>query len=408
MLSRFDSQDRCAVLTPPGVGAIAVIRAAGASAWPFVRDHIKRRTPLPAIPENNQLYYGTFVDRDETIDDVVIRSVAVQSGGAAVVDICCHGGRAVVARLMDVFWHGGFVDAQPDTLALIEFDCDPIESEILELIPRATTRRAVLTLLRQRELLPAALRRIIARTETDGLAAGVGELEQLLVQSRAARFLTQPAKIAIIGPVNAGKSSLVNALAGREAAIARDRPGATLDYVTTEATLNGIHVQLIDTPGAQQRVDGKSGDELAESAARSAAVQIAGADLRVVVVDVERLTSVDPTSWGAWANHGPNVLVVNKIDRVAGQADGACHARGFVPISVYTGAGLDRLSRRILDTLGLGESLQNKVMAPGRIAQSLTAAVAQSSSEKFIASLRSIVSRYTGQIGQENDPIGGI
>jgi len=411
--SRFDLQGRCAVLTPPGVGAIAVIRAAGAGAWPFVRDHIRRKSPLPVNPEVNQLYYGAFVDRDETVDDVIIRSVAVQSDGGVVVDIYCHGGRAVVARLMDMLRCGGFDKAPSDTLSLVEFDCDPIEREVLKLIPKATTRRAVLALLRQRELLPTALRQIIARTEDDGLSAGRTELRRLLEQSRTARFLTQPATIAIVGPVNAGKSSLVNALAGREAAITRDRPGATLDYVTTDATLEGIHVQLIDTPGAPAprhpgSVDAVPVDELAESAARSAAIKIADADLRVFVVDVERLTSLDLTNWGAWANQGLHVLVVNKIDRVAGMDGGMWFARRFVPISVYTGAGLDRLSRRVLDTLGLGASLERSALAAGRIGAMLAEAATDSSSEKFVASLRQIIGRDPGQIGRENHPIRGI
>lgn len=402
MSSRFDLQGRCAVLTPPGVGAIAVIRAAGAGAWPFVRDHIRRKSPLPANPEINQLYYGAFVDGDECVDDVIIRSVVVQSDGGVVVDIYCHGGRAVVARLLDMLRCGGFDKAPSDTLSLIEFDCDPIEREILELIPGATTRRAVLTLLRQRELLPAALRQIIARTETGGLDAGRTDLQQLLDRSRAARFLTQPATIAIVGPVNAGKSSLVNALAGREAAITRDRPGATLDYVTTDATLEGIHVQLIDTPGAPESASGGSVDvgtvdKLAESAARSAAIKIAGADLRVFVVDVERLTSLDLTNWGAWVNQGLHVLVVNKIDRVAGMDGGMWFARRFVPISVYTGAGLDRLSRRMLDILGLGASLESGALAAGRIGALLAEAATESSSEKFVASLRQVISGDRGK-----------
>lgn len=184
--------------------------------------------------------------------------------------ISAHGGLGVVAALRRLLGRAGASEGQPPDHA----EGRRCEAEAEALLPGARTDLACQVLLRQ---LQGAL-----REEVQALIASPdpGRLRRLLVTSQLGRRLTQPARIALWGAPNAGKSSLLNALLGRERVLVADLPGTTRDAVEVELSLNGVPVSLVDTAGQRESED-------ALEAAGVALAQAEGerADLCLVVVD---------------------------------------------------------------------------------------------------------------------------
>ena len=210
----------------------------------------------------------------------------------------------------------------------------------------------------------SALMRALAMTEAaldfpdeglpPDLAAEAGRIVDEISAAIAAHLddagrgerLREGVHIAILGPVNAGKSSLLNALARRDAAIVSDRPGTTRDVVEVALDLRGFPVVLADTAGLRETVD-----EIEAEGIRRSHRRAAEADLRLVIRDAGAPLSADPA-----LGPGPDAIrVVNKIDR----APDAPRAEDEIALSVRTGAGLDRL----LDVLA--EAVERRLTGDG-------------------------------------------
>mgnify|MGYP000312212514 CR=1 FL=1 len=156
----------------------------------------------------------------------------------------------------------------------------------------------------------------------------------------AGRVRVQGARVALVGPVNAGKSSLFNALLGRPRALVHDTPGTTRDVVEATVVLHGQEITLLDTAG--ERVT----DDPVEAAGLALAQQlVAEADLLVIVL---RDGPDDPVEADILARTSamPRLVVVNQIDRPERPA--VAHALGT---SATTGQGVDALGQAIADAL---------------------------------------------------------
>ncbi len=170
--------------------------------------------------------------------------------------------------------------------------------------------------------------------ELDALAAGCARLADGFRHGRA---VAQGITVALVGAVNAGKSSLLNALLGTERALVAPTPGTTRDYLEAAAVWDGIAVTLIDTAGTRGAADAVEarGIELGEA-------RVASADVVVVVNDGE-------AAWDDGARYVGRALVVrSKID-LGGDA------RGGVATSATTGQGLSELRSRVLALAGVAD-----------------------------------------------------
>jgi tRNA modification GTPase len=181
------------------------------------------------------------------------------------------------------------------------------------------------------EELPAAIAEEVAAT-TARLAA---EIAAHLADGHRGERLRDGVSVAIVGPPNVGKSSLLNALARREAAIVSALAGTTRDVVEVQLDIAGYPVVLADTAGLRA-----AGDAIEEEGIRRARARAAAADLRLVLVDARRaaadLAELDELI-------GANAMVVaNKIDLA--RCDPPAGALG---ISVATGAGMGHLLDRL-------------------------------------------------------------
>jgi tRNA modification GTPase len=154
--------------------------------------------------------------------------------------------------------------------------------------------------------------------------------------------LVDPPRVAIVGPANAGKSTLLNALAGREVAIAHDRPGTTRDAVAARIDFAGLVADVFDTPGAREGMDA-----IERAAAELAAHAIARADL-VIALTAPGLGWAGDAA--ARASGAAAIRVLNQCDR----DDAASCAEATdadLAVSAREGRNLDALVARVRDAL---------------------------------------------------------
>jgi tRNA modification GTPase len=197
------------------------------------------------------------------------------------------------------------------------------------------------------------------------IAAAIGSVErplaELAASFRRGQLLRNGAAIALIGPPNAGKSSLFNRLLERERAIVTPLPGTTRDTVEESLALGGIPLRLIDTAGLRGGADAVDAAEQ-QGIARSHEA-LADADLVLLIHDATLAVTAGELSLEATLEGRPHLVVYNKVDLVGDRhdvvsddpqlGDGAATIR----TSALTGEGMERLRDAILAQLGAAGSL---------------------------------------------------
>ncbi len=214
------------------------------------------------------------------------------------------------------------------------------------------------------------------------LEAADVQLAALLATSRQGRLLTEGLKIVIAGPPNAGKSTLLNRLAGHEAAIVTAIPGTTRDVLRERILIEGVPVQVLDTAGLRPT----PGDAIEAEGIRRAEEAMAHADRILFVID----SAADPGALAlqaAGARLPPGVpltLVFNKLDLCDQQRrgenrlqvpPGLKHPAGLasVAISARSGEGLDQLRAHLLDSAGAAQAGEGTLSARQRHIDALNA-----------------------------------
>jgi small GTP-binding protein len=307
-----------------GGSAIAVIRLNGALVVPFLGRFFSKSAVA------NRCVHGELRDGDIVIDDPIV----VMGADGLWADVSLHGGAWVVESALALAEREGFQiipgGAFPVPDAVLSDANSMFEREVLAYLPLARTDRAVRMLLDQ----PSAWGR--------GIEGGI-DARKVLEDQTLWRLLN-PARIAIVGEPNVGKSTLANQLFGREISITADLPGTTRDWVGEFAAIDGAAVLLIDTPGRRDTEDG-----IERAAIASSSEQIAGSDLILRILDA----TAQPASEDG---HSRELVVINKTDQPARWDFGSLEA---VEISAKTGEGIDKLRceiHRRLGITGLSES----------------------------------------------------
>jgi tRNA modification GTPase len=323
---RESKRNLIAVLTPAGVGAIAVVRLQGPEVLPFLQKCFSK------TPRVDQCVHGEVMDDGKIIDDPVV----VLSSDGKRADINLHGGAWVVRACIGLAERHGFsvVDARSAPLPDFVVDAkDELEAEILACLPLARTE--------------LALRVLLAQTAAWGrLMVTPFELDEAnrLSADRSLHWLLHPPRVAIVGIPNAGKSTLANQLFGQQRSITADLPGTTRDWVGEIANIDGLAVHLVDTPGIRA-----SDDSLEMEAIGRAADQVRSSDAVVLVMDATRLN--DPSQRDLSHRFADAIRVVNKVDAVSVPDFGEA-AIGTVATS---GQGIDQLRSAMLRRFGCEE-----------------------------------------------------
>jgi len=327
-----------AILTPLGQGGIAVLKVLGPRAIELVREVFRAKSARNLVPDPSCLYYGHIVEGGQILDEVLVRFVPAANGPEAV-EVNCHGGVVAVQEVLRLLVSRGVEAVGAE--ALIEAEASLLEAEARKALLKAPTRLGAEVLLWQ---LGGALADALRRLPWGEPKLVAAELTALLATARFGRALWQPSTVALVGPTNAGKSTLFNALAREERMIVSPEPGTTRDAVRAEVALEGIPVWLTDTAGEREPTSPVE-DEAIERSARAAAE----ADLAVVVLDGSAPEPVGLKRLGEALADRPSLVAMNKAD--LGVSDWAEALGGAVVISAATGQGLDELQGKMVAAL---------------------------------------------------------
>ena len=205
------------------------------------------------------------------------------------------------------------------------------------------------------------------------------QLEKVLVRTQQGALLREGIKVVIAGQPNAGKSSLLNALAGAELAIVTPIAGTTRDVVQQTIQIEGVPIHIIDTAGLRE---GEGIDEVEQIGIQRAWAQIAGADAILFLHDLTR--SHDPAylqadlkiqeSLAAQLPNGVTLLNVwNKFDLAPDAATTRTHnnTANDIDLSAKTGVGIDQLRAKLLQTAGWQPASEGLYLARARHVQAL-------------------------------------
>jgi tRNA modification GTPase len=348
-----------AISSPPGEGLRGIIRTSGPAAFACVAA-VFRPTPLPV--SRWAAYFGEVDGPEGTAASAHLLLMPAPRSYTRedVAEIHTFGALPLLAHIVARLIAAGARPAEPGEFTLrafLEGRIDLLQAEavvaLIEAHDEAAFRHAQRALAgdvgaavaRARETLLALRADIEAELNfpeeeavrfrrREEVCATIRAVRDSLYALRAGAAPRQGAlRIVLLGRANAGKSTLFNALIAREHALVHHLPGTTLDAVTADLTIAGVLCTLIDTAGT-----GHFEGMLASAAHEARENELAGADLAVGVVDLHVRDA-----HAALAELGArDVLVGAKSELVDAAALAAWEAR-LVPVSVVTGAGLERL-----------------------------------------------------------------
>jgi tRNA modification GTPase len=329
-----DTRVRVALLTPPGRGALAVVVVAGVGALDVVATLFHPRGGMPLADRPDEaIVFGRWADPERGEELVVVRRTPES------LEVHCHGGLAASEAVIKSLEAAGAV-RQPWPEWLAASGVSEIEVEAREALAQASGPKAARILVRQ---LAGELGREIDRIRALRAAGRQAEADaavaRLVRASRVGLRLTRPWRVVLAGPVNAGKSSLVNALAGHARSIVSAEPGTTRDLLETRIVLDGWEIDLIDTAGLRE-ADLADASPTERAGIERAIAATAEADL------VLRLggAGFQPAS----SEHSREIAVAAKCDLAPA---GFAPLPGTIRTSTVTGEGIAELAAAIVRRL---------------------------------------------------------
>ncbi len=394
-----------AISTPPGRGGIGIVRVSG-PAVPELATRICGRLPQPraAVRARFRDAAGEIVD-----EGLVLYFPAPKSfTGEHVLELHGHGGAVVMDMLLASVLEAGARLARPGEFsqrAFLNDKMDLAQAEAVADLIDSASRTAALSA--QRTLQGEFSRRINAvvdalvdlrayvegaidfpEEEIDFLAEGAiaeridGVLQQLeAVQAQAMQgcLLREGMTVVIAGAPNVGKSSLLNRISGRDAAIVTEVPGTTRDVLREYIHLDGLPLNVVDTAGLRV-----TQDQVEQEGIARARTEISSADVVLAMVDDREQNDREVKALLEEFSHGPEfILVRNKID-LSGSAPGLLETPfgKEIRISAKTGAGLEDLVTALKAAVGYRQAGEGSFTARRRHLEAIRAAIEQGRAAK--------------------------
>ncbi len=358
-----------ALSTGPGRGAIAVIRLSG----PKAGESLTLLSGRPLGAARQAIVRALRHPRTgEALDQALTLYFPAPSSftGEDMAELHVHGGRAVIAGVLESLSEiEGLRPAEPGEFARRAFDqgrLDLVAAEGLADLIAAETgaqrrqalgqmggalgalydgwRAGIIEVMALAEAgldfsdqdLPAGLEEKIKR----GIDRLVAALSAHLDDGRRGELVRDGLEIAILGPPNAGKSSLLNAIARRDVAIVAATAGTTRDVVEIRLDLGGYPVLLADTAGLREATD-----EIEAEGIKRALARAERADLKLIVLDGATWPTIDPKAEALIDSKA--MIILNKADLLAAAAPRSVQGIPIEPVSCITGSGLDGLIARL-------------------------------------------------------------
>ncbi|MBC53836.1 MAG: tRNA uridine-5-carboxymethylaminomethyl(34) synthesis GTPase MnmE [Gammaproteobacteria bacterium] len=402
MLRASDTDTICAVATPPGRSGVGIVRVSGPGCSD-IANAILHFSPAPRYA-----HYCPFHDNS---GDIIDQGIALyfpgphSFTGEDVLELQGHGGYYIMDALLQIALAAGARLARPGEfteraflndkvdLAQAEAIADLIDSHSAEAAKSAMRTlqgefsRLIDRLAESITMLRVYLEAAIDFTdeEIDFLSEGnVAEkldaiiltLDRVLEQARQGALIREGMAVVIAGKPNAGKSSLLNALAGKDSAIVTDIAGTTRDVLSEQITIDGMPLHITDTAGLRD-----SDDVVEQEGIRRAVKAVQQADRILLVVDAAQET-VNTGNIKAYLqspgfealNHALDTarltIIHNKIDLQAGSpallsADHATNA-SVIRLSAKQNAGIDLLRQHLKDCMGFQATAEGGFIARRR------------------------------------------
>ena len=358
-------------------GAISIIRLSGDEAIKIANSVFKGKN-LEKV-ESHTVSYGHIIDYKtrEPIDEVLVsvfkepRTYTKEN----VVEINCHGGVFVTNQIYENLLIAGAKPAEPGEFtkrAFLNGRIDLTKAEAVMDIIDAENKNAV-------KLANAGLSGKIANTirslrqdvvnilavisvnidypEYDDVEELTNTellpklieikqfIENLLENSKSAKYLKEGINVAIIGKPNVGKSSLLNLLLGESRAIVTDIPGTTRDIIEAKVNINNITLNLLDTAGIRSTTD-----IVEQIGVEKAKESINKADLVLMVIDTSQVLDSEDLSLYNMVEGKPHILIGNKSD-LTKKADLSLYNNEIVYISALKNEGLSNLENKITEVV---------------------------------------------------------
>ncbi len=377
-----------ALATPPGRGGVGIIRVSG----PMVVDIT--RSVLGHIPKPRYADYSPFYDKDGSVLDqgIALYFPAPHSfTGEEVLELQAHGGPVVMDMLLQRVIELGARIARPGEFserAFLNDKLDLVQAEAIADLIESSSVQAARNALRSLQgefstKVKSLAERLVnlriyvesaidfPEEEIDFLSDGkilqlleevIASLRSLMRSAEQGRLLREGMKVVIAGQPNAGKSSLLNRLAGRETAIVTDIPGTTRDVLKEQITIAGVPLHIIDTAGLRD-----SDDPVEMLGIARAREEIKQADCVLLVIDdreddvFAKQNIIDI----GFAENIPLITVRNKID-LTGKRAALNKGDMEILLSAKNGDGIDLLCQHLLDVMGYQQNSEGMFMARRR------------------------------------------
>ncbi|MBV1914652.1 MAG: tRNA uridine-5-carboxymethylaminomethyl(34) synthesis GTPase MnmE [Pseudomonadales bacterium] len=390
-----------AIATPPGRGGIGVIRVSGPSSI-----HIANKI-LGTIPEPRRAYYGPFSDTGGNVLDEGIALLFKQPNsftGEDVLELQGHGGPVVLDMIIQQLVGLGCRMARPGEFserAFLNNKIDLTQAEaIADLIDCSTQQAARSALNSLQGTFSALIDELIEQLidlrcyleasidfpdeELDLLAedkisprirAIQQQLDSTLEQTKQGALLKEGIQVVIIGKPNAGKSSLLNCLAGSSRAIVTDIEGTTRDILEEQINIDGLPINFIDTAGLRDPKDPVEAEGIRRAMER---LEVADCVLLLEDATAQQQAEIDEKYASRLPAAIPIIRLVNKVD-LTGAIPGllptsADQSYPTLQISAKDKLGIDSLKKYLKEIVGYNSTSESTFTARRRHLESLVEA----------------------------------
>jgi len=327
-----------AIATPAGEGAISVIRISGPKALAIAQEIFTG--PVDSYASHTA-HYGKILDRDGHILDAVLLLVmrAPKSyTGEDSVEISCHGGSLITRRVLARIFEAGARPANPGEFSMRAYLNGKIDLAQAEAVQQLIAAKNELALKSAEKHLEGDLSKCIGQFQKEitevsaiveawidfpeeGLEFASFEeicetlrgichrLERLRATFHHGKIFHEGISLCLLGAPNVGKSSLMNALLGKERAIVTEIAGTTRDLLEEDLRLGGLHFRLIDTAGIR-----KTDERIEQEGIRRSKQAMLKADLILLLLDASRDLTLSDELLLQQVPREKTILVWNKID----------------------------------------------------------------------------------------------
>ena len=361
-----------ALSTGPGISGIAIIRISGSEASTAIKMLTSKEIPKPRMATLRKI---NNINTSELIDEgIIIWFPGPESyTGEDMAEIHVHGGKAVIEAIHDsISKVKNCRLAQPGEFTKLAFQNGKINllkaESVADLIAAETEiqRQQAIKIMKgkssdQFNFLREKLLKILSHIEAkidfpeEDLPSEIlkeikkssemvsKSIERILDDQKVGERIREGFKIAILGPTNAGKSSLINHLSQRDVAIVSEIAGTTRDVIETHLNIDGYPVIISDTAGIRH-----SKNEIEKKGIKLSLNRAEEADLKLVVVDPKNIEFTDVLKGLLDQNA---ILVINKSDLLKSDIDPRIKKLNHVLISIKDNLNIDKLILKIKDNL---------------------------------------------------------